>query len=501
MAAAVIWPGNGSPNQAAELTARQLKQAGHDPNMASNAYSHAWQRQVVDQVKRIRDTTPLRREVVMPSPRDCKATMLHGHAVAQGSYARAANGAQPGGPSSSTPIVCFGPVHAPIPIVPANRGEGGIPSEFWATSSGLDWKDMRGERTRSQGAKARTVSLDAGQRKLHELSSEVFGSTRLVEKSTSAPYREITSKPMLEVTSVDTLMHKATHSRARTPLSARQHKNESLAASTSSQFRSKPQRSASADQDSIRGQAIMFRGKGLLNTPQDRCGNQRRRCERNYSDLFGQESGRPVSVAVAGRSEMHGAATASWMDAVTETSARNISRRHGDDSAGTMIYDPKARSVESALPLSPRANVPERSPEEKKQSEKERACWDVLPQGGLGAGVEIARRRRELRIQAHAKSEGNTRDDEAEPTPSQRKRVNLASGQLRAGTGAQLEPHDDGRGAPARKTSSVQPVPTPRRLGSSGTVDPLSMSTRKIQPPDSARGRKMKEMMTSEGIF
>ncbi|CAJ1443749.1 unnamed protein product [Effrenium voratum] len=86
-------------------------------------------------------------------------------------------------------------------------------------------------------------------------------------------------------------------------------------------------RSASADTDSRR-KAIMFQGKGVMLVSEDRRNDQRRRSERNYSDLFGTSSSRPTPLA-AGRSEFHSTATACWMDATTETSARNLARRAG----------------------------------------------------------------------------------------------------------------------------------------------------------------------------
>eukprot|EP00434_Breviolum_minutum_P003472 symbB.v1.2.003053.t1/scaffold161.1/size290820/4 len=104
-------------------------------------------------------------------------------------------------------------------------------------------------------------------------------------------------------------------------------------------------RSASADTE--RRQAVMFQGKGVMIGSQDRVNDHRRRSERNFSDLFGTSSARPLALCEAGRSEFHGAATASWMDATTETSARNLERRLGSRE-GNLVYDAHAKSVESA---------------------------------------------------------------------------------------------------------------------------------------------------------
>lgn len=192
---------------------------------------------------------------------------------------------------------------------------------------------------------------------------------------------------------------------------------------------------------------------------------------------------------------MHSTANATWFDATTETAARNIERRVGENK-GTLIYDPNAKSVASALPLSPRSKQETKSPEHILVDKQERACWDVMPHGGMAIGVEVARRRRELR------NKGASPKDEALPlqdiSPTNRKRSNLASGQFRLGTGAAQEPHDDGRPAAwtvkSANRSTVAPTPLhPTRAS--------PRSTQTLSRQDSARTRKLKDMATSEGIF
>ncbi|CAK9061831.1 unnamed protein product [Durusdinium trenchii] len=239
----------------------------------------------------------------------------------------------------------------------------------------------------------------------------------------------------------------------------------------------------------------MFQGKGVMIGSEDRMNDQRRQSERNFSDLFGTASARPLQLNEAGRSEFHSSATASWMDSTTETSARNLHRRSGE---GSLIYDPTAKSVESiALPLSPRSC--ERSVDVMKE---ERAFWDVSPpspRAGMAAGVEVARRHRE-RIRARSHDSGRTR----ELTPSERKLANLASGQLRIATGASSEPHDDGRrSSQAIGTRRNMVVDSPRsvRHGTFGEDSPAARSALARAAPNSARQRRMKDMLTSVGFF
>ncbi|CAE8617470.1 unnamed protein product, partial [Polarella glacialis] len=295
---------------------------------------------------------------------------------------------------------------------------------------------------------------------------------------------------------------------ARAPVSARGRLERHLCSSQANPLqttngRSGVARDAAAPPPPVtpRGQAVFLGGKGVLHAPEDSAGNDRRRLDRSYSDLFGNASGRPSPRGVLSRSELHGTASASWIDSATETSARvsrNAERRspRGIDyvelDAGTLIYNPRSKPV-----------VPVRSEEEIRKGTQERACWDVLPQGGMQTAVEIARRRRENRINAMARSTGSL----AEPktlSACERKRANLASGQLRTGTGAPLEPHDDGRASawtvPGARRSAVSPVPSPSARHRSISDSPSLVNVRGI-PPHSARGRKIKDMMTSEGIF
>eukprot|EP00434_Breviolum_minutum_P003474 symbB.v1.2.003055.t1/scaffold161.1/size290820/6 len=98
---------------------------------------------------------------------------------------------------TSTPLR-FGDRSPPIQVVAANREEGGLPREYWGSNSSLAWTDLRGERLRKQAdVKEAGMRMDASERKLQDLSSEVFGANRMTQKSTMSAAQEITATPML----------------------------------------------------------------------------------------------------------------------------------------------------------------------------------------------------------------------------------------------------------------------------------------------------------------
>eukprot|EP00439_Symbiodinium_sp_Y106_P070501 s2488_g12.t1 len=219
----------------------------------------------------------------------------------------------------------------------------------------------------------------------------------------------------------------------------------------------------------------------------DRNGDGRRRSERNFSDLFGQSSGRPLPLSTAGRSEFHATATASWMDSTTETSARNHERRAGLAESGSLVFDPSAQSMEKILPLSPRGAAPRRSPD----WFEERTCWDFSPQNAMHIGVELARRSREgpaRRVQsldAGRPGRGNI-------APAERKQANLAS-RL---TGAS---QPTAAGTPkGRARSAIADSPSMVR---SGDLSPAARSALSLLTPNSARERKFKELHSSAKLI
>lgn len=461
----------------------------------TNMYDPAKQREALRKAQLQRGTPRQVQAAALPRARDCKVTDIYGHNVlAIGAAVKTLSKPKPeeGLPRSTLPTrVRFGDHGEPIEVVEARREGGDLPRDFWASQSGLEWTDLRGERVRTQDVKEASRKLDAAQRKMRELSSEVLGSLRRLQKSTASASREITSAPLLDICSeVSQREQRPLMDRqARMPLSARQNKSDSLAVSSGSQFCRPPGqlvRSASEDADPRR-QAVMFRGKGVIIASEDRNGDGRRRSERNFSDLFGQSSGRPLPLSTAGRSEFHATATASWMDSTTETSARNHERRAGLAESGSLVFDPSAQSMEKILPLSPRGAAPRRSPD----WFEERTCWDFSPQNAMHIGVELARRSREgpaRRVQsldAGRPGRGNI-------APAERKQANLAS-RL---TGAS---QPTAAGTPkGRARSAIADSPSMVR---SGDLSPAARSALSLLTPNSARERKFKELHSSAKLI
>eukprot|EP00435_Cladocopium_sp_Y103_P013687 s1654_g3.t1 len=228
-------------------------------------------------------------------------------------------------------------------------------------------------------------------------------------------------------------------------------------------------RSASAD---TARQAVMFQGKGVMIGSEDRINDHRRRSERNYSDLFGTGSARPLSLGEAGRSR-----------------------------EGNLVYDAHAKSVESiALPLSPRSKARQVDLMQEDgerhaclESRHERACWDLSPKvGSMASAVEVARRQREPR-RPRSYDAGNFRTLSA----SERKHANLASGQLRCATGAEPLPHDDGRQSPlargSRRGAVVDSPAFSARYIGRGEDSPAARAALERAAPNSARQRRLKE--------
>jgi len=244
-----------------------------------------------------------------------------------------------------------------------------------------------------------------------------------------------------------------------------------------------------------------------------------RRGDHQFSNLFGRNSTRRSlgSPRSPRRSELHDFVTSCWADASTEISSKNVQRLQGKmsprgefrreeiragelrgavpakDNVSTLIHNGPTQAA-----LSPRS-ISE-SPEERKHRQEERPCWDTA--SGMSAMVELARRRRSYR--AAASMPNTPALAPRDLTAPERKLANLASGQLRAGTGARSEEHDSGTAAAwavhGTKRTTVSPPPSASASARS-MVQSHSMKQFRSIPPSSPRGRKLQEMMTSEGIF
>ncbi|CAE7579436.1 UGT2B20 [Symbiodinium natans] len=105
-----------------------------------------------------------------------KVTDIYGHNVlALGTVAKTISKPKSDAdlPGSGPGLVRFGDHGEPIQVVEARREGGDLPRDFWTSESGLAWTDLRGERLRTQDVKEANKNMDAVQRKMRELSSEV----------------------------------------------------------------------------------------------------------------------------------------------------------------------------------------------------------------------------------------------------------------------------------------------------------------------------------------
>merc|ERR1719362_1750280 len=305
--------------------------------------------------------------------------------------------------------------------------------------------------------------MDANMRKMQDLSSEVLGGSRMAEKSTEIRKRETTER-----------------AEVRPCLSARESKSQNLHQSNENPF----------------CKQLSTPPKGGCSQPKEE--EARRRAERNFSDIFGSPRARPESSR--NRTELHETANISFLDPSVEISIRRECKSKENRGplatgceAADIIYRPRAQNVTGAPP--PRV-VRERSPEERRASFKERACWDTATI--MDSGAEIARRNWERSLQrSEGCRQGNGAASSREWSAQHRRRVEMASGQCRVGTGAAPEPYDDGRAAP----STSAPPPSCSHRGrrtddAAGTCSPGMPSKR----ADSARTRKMINLRGS-GIF
>ncbi|CAJ1372120.1 unnamed protein product [Effrenium voratum] len=356
--------------------------------------------------------------------------------------------------------------------VTANRVDLKTSSEYWTQSTNMSSLDTRGELIRQRDAKDSWSNLSSSARKQSDLKSQVLGGT---PKSSQSPSASVGSLSPRAHSPRNYAVHET-----RLPLSARDLKANDLATSES-QLTGFASPSAAL---SPRGAVKAFR---------DRSNEDLRRGNCQFTDLTGRTETSPRTPK---RSEMHHTAGSYWATATTEISRKNYERKSGEckENTGTLIHHHGAEV--DAECLSPRSN-PE-SPQAKKHREEERACYDAASQHSTG--LELSRRRREMRA---SKSMG------ALPEPdnlsaAERKRAHLASGQLRTATGAQPEPHDDGRAAgwasPRSGRTTVSQPPCPK-LAARGLMNQPNMYQYRNLAAASPRARKIQEQSSSLGFF
>lgn len=210
---------------------------------------------------------------------------------------------------------------------------------------------------------------------------------------------------------------------------------------------------------------------------------ERRRSERNYSDLFGCASPMSKHVvrrSVAEASSPFGNAAAASPRGEKPQEEALVYRPH----SSALMKAPKGgEQEEQVLPMTPRTRRVEPDQEVRKKVAEERACWDTKV--GMDSGAEISRRRRDRALQRDASGQMEDRARSA----SQRKRMELGSRGLRCGMGATPAKYEDDNastpGGGIQRSYSTSPSPV------GGSFRSLHRA------PHSARARKLSSLQST----
>eukprot|EP00435_Cladocopium_sp_Y103_P025929 s2351_g6.t1 len=445
------------------VTPKQRKQAAYASSMSfdsgsltadhKNPQDPSRQLQVSTDTEKARGP-PLKVRVSIPSPRDCKATMLQGSGVVQ--------------VTDGSPILGFASGVSFFFRPGWKKGESRSPKkkasvQFFVEDEPAEVMANRRLMARRYGeARDSWTQLSSGARKQRDLVSQVLGGTpkAAAPQSSPAPLSPRNLSPR----------NYAVHE-TRLPLSAREQKANEMTTSESqlNGFASPTSKSLSPRNAAMKS----FRDGG-------NDGLRRSNCQ--FTDLTGRVETSPRTPR---RSELQDTAGVYWMNPSTEKS-RKIAERQGRtnvETTGSLIHHQGAEvDVEN---LSPRS-VPE-SPQQRKVRQEERACYDAA--SWKQASSEVARRRRELRT---SKSMGALPDSDGALSPSDRKRAHLASGQMREGIGDMRQKQEDTAAAPGwvspramRSTVIQAPMASNRAL-----MNQPNMYQYRNLPANSPRARK-----------
>jgi len=466
------------------VTPRQRKQAAYASSMSMNGAMVAdhknpsdpkRQMQVTGDIEKARSARAVGHHS-MPSPRDCKATMLQGSGTVQvcdGSPRKAH-----ASPKKSSTVQFF--IENEECPVQAKRVDLKTQSEYWTQSSNMSSLDTRGELIRHKDARDSWTQLSCIARKQRDLQSQVLGG--------SAKTSSVQALPPKLIARAGLSPRNYSLREARYPLSAREHKANEVATSDESPLNrfmpSRPTKSMSP--------------RSTVKAFSDSTNAGFRRSNSQFTDLNGRTCDMSASPKSPRRSEMQDLATTYWANSTTEISRKNAERaerfqsRLGNDveikeNAGSLIHQAASPSAPS-----PRCSIKDQVWQD------ERICCEAA--SGMQASLEISRRRRQLQT---SKSLGDLPSPRA-PSASERKRVDLASGQMRQAAGIPLHKHDDGSpsswASPASARTKVTQPPC-AKTAVRGLMNQPSMSKYRNLQPDSPQARKVKEQTTSFGLF
>jgi len=276
-----------------------------------------------------------------------------------------------------------------------------IPKEFWQTSVDLKWHDVRNERCRHKSHAAERTNLDAKDKKLREMSSELFQKERLVNRSMEKSDLVADGTDYL---AVDSSLHENHENGGRGTQkrhSASQRVQANLAASG---YNSLPQPEAPEATGGYAQDVPRKAGKEM----------------RNFSDLFGSELGRREKASQP-RQDVIGASTFNFLDHRGEIES---ARKEGTRLSGAET-PANRKEAEMASTLHGHKTPRNQKPMELQEAlDTERGVWDS--KDGFRITAEVSRRRREKDF---------TKDFEGDVEHLSRKQECLDSVQVRENMG------------------------------------------------------------------
>lgn len=401
----------------------------------------------------------------------------------------------------------------PSGVIRASPADGAIPQEFWRSSVTLRWDDprlgLKSMRPQVDPQMEATVTKPASARSLHNLSSEVLGSTRMVKASTASASKEIRSciptSARLD-SRLDWHPEGVAHEYAEAAWERRQN---NLQASPRNIFRQYNHEEAdgtapvgSASRPPTPRQPNGARSpRSTHRSGEDSAAEERRRTERNFSDLFGTKMGGRRSRTETGRQEILATSDCSFLDSRTEIACRHL-RRRARDKTGAESYQPSEngdanhetngcrqtgsrRSLEPSpsapppLAGSPWSSPPPLSPEELRVRDEERGCWDT--RGLFDSGAEVARQQRSGRCSPRGGPRSPRGGDGTPRSPCDMKRQNLSSDQMLCRISPASTPRRPDEAPWCSRSLPASPRVCTRDLRWSPSLDPSSPRARKME--------------------
>mmetsp|Transcript_87912 Transcript_87912/g.192842 ORF Transcript_87912/g.192842 Transcript_87912/m.192842 type:complete len:422 (+) Transcript_87912:135-1400(+) len=235
------------------------------------------------------------------------------------------------------------------------KDNSGMPKEFWATNVNLQWHDTRNESCRDR--RSLNHSMSADEMKRHQLSSEIFGKERLLKASTANPSADLQAETHDHLR-CDTQRLQQPPARLSETARSRAQMNLSKSATNTIPATEVPPRDISKEDYHNEDPAHL----------------DRRRSEKNFSDLFGTKMG-DRGVIRGNREEVMASGTCYFLDTRSEIGTRNKARwRENDKCSAT---DRKQAETRSDMFGRASPEIPPMDPAAAEVSRRERACWEA----------------------------------------------------------------------------------------------------------------------------